>query len=353
MLAEMVDHVIGVDPDRDRVTAVIVDSKTKGELADAAFPTTPAGYRALVEWADAESQADARVWSIEGAGSYGAGLCATLQAAGEWVLEFDHPSTQSDKDGSKSDGLDAARAAREVLGRKKLSQPRSRGTREGIRTLLVARRGAKQARVAAINGLKALVITAPVELREQLRDLTAAGLVSACRRMRINDGLDDETAGTKAAMRHLARRVAGLDEELADIDRQLKVLVAKTAPQLLAEYGVGPVTAAQVIVSWSHAGRCRDEGAFARLGGVAPIPANSGQTQHRHRLNRGGDRHLNNALHTIVLTRVRDHPETRAYIARRVGEGLTAREARRCLKRYLARRLYRLLENPPEVLDKT
>jgi transposase len=353
MLAEMVDHVVGVDPDRDRVTAVLLDAKTKAELDEVSFPTTPSGYAALIDWADAESVPEARVWSIEGAGSYGAGLCATLQAAGEWVLEFDHPETRAAKDGAKSDGLDAARAAREVLGRTKFTQPRARGTREGIRALLVARRGAKVARVAAINALKALVVTAPVALREQLRDFTTIGLVRTCGRMRLGDGLDDETAGTKAALRHLARRIEALDVELIAIDRHLKALVTATAPQLLDEYGVGPVTAAQFLVSWSHGGRCRNEGAFARLAGVAPITANSGQTQNRHRLNRGGDRHLNNALHTVVLTRTRDHQPSRDYIARRITEGKTPREARRCLKRYIARHLFRLLEHPPTALDET
>ncbi len=353
MLTEMVDHVVGVDPDRDRITAVILDAKTKAELGEATFPTTPAGYGRLVDWADTESSAEARVWSIEGAGSYGAGLCTTLQAMGEWVIEFDNPSSRATKDGAKSDGLDAARAARELLGRSRFTEPRARGTREAIRALLVARRGACQARRAAINELKALIVTAPVMMRQQLRAYTTVALVEVCRRLRIADGIDDEVAGTKAAVRHIARRIDHLDAELADIDRQLRILVAKTAPKLLVEYGVGPVTAAQIIVSWSHAGRLHHEAAFARLAGVAPVTANSGQTQDRHRLNRGGDRHLNNALHTIVLTRARDHQASRDYIARRVSEGKTPREARRCLKRYVARHLYRLLEATDERLDKT
>jgi transposase len=353
MLAEMVEHVIGVDPDRDRVTAVLVDAKTRGELAEAVFPTTPAGYAALIDWADEESVADARAWSIEGAGSYGAGLCATLQIAGEWVIEFDHPGTRATKDGAKTDGLDAARAARELLGRTKFTQPRSRGTREGIRALMVARRGSRQARTSAINTLKALVVTAPVELREQLRHHSTITLVDTCRRLRLGSDLDDETAGTKAALRHVARRIDVLTEELTVIDRQLKTFVTKAAPQVVAEHGVGTVVAAQLLVSWSHPGRCADDGAFARLAGVAPISANSGQSQARHRLNRGGDRYLNNALHTVVLTRARDHQASREYIARRVTEGKTPREARRCLKRYVARHLYRLLEHPPAVLDET
>jgi transposase len=346
MLAELVDHVIGIDPDRDRVTAVILDTATRAELGEAVFDTTPAGYAALVEWADDCSQPEGRVWSIEGAGAYGAGLCSTLQAAGEWVVEFDHPQSRPAKDGAKTDGLDAARAARELLGRSTFSQPRAGGTRDAIRALTVTRRGAVTARVAAINELKALIVTAPVALREQLRHHPNGSLVEVCRRLRISNSNDDAWTGTKTALRHLARRVEHLDDEIAAIDTQLKHLVTKTAPQLLDEFGVGVVTAAQVLVSWSHPGRCRSEAAFARLAGVAPIPASSGQTT-RHRLNRGGDRRLNHALHMIVVTRARSHQETRDYIARRVAEGKTPREARRCIKHYLARRLYRLLENPP------
>ncbi len=345
MLAEMVDHVIGVDPDRDRITAVILDVTTRAETAPVAFDTTPAGYAALIEWAGDVSEPDRRVWSIEGAGAYGAGLCSTLQGEGEWVIEFDHPQSRAAKDGAKTDGLDAARAAREVLGRRRFTEPRAGGTRAAIRALTVTRRGAVVARVSAINELKALIVTAPVDLREQLRHHPNATLVQTCGRLRITDGVDDALAGTKTALRHLARRIDHLDAEIKTIDGQLKVLIAKTAPQLLDQFGVGIVTAAQVITSWSHPGRCRNEAAFARLAGVAPIPASSGQT-HRHRLNRGGDRRLNHALHMIAVTRARGHQETRDYIARRVAEGKTPREARRCIKHYLARRLYRLLETP-------
>lgn len=348
MLADLVDHVIGVDPDRDRITAVLIDAATKGEIDQIEAAATPAGYRSIVEWADAWSVPENRVWSIEGAGSYGAGLCATLQAEGEWVVEFDHPGSRSDKDGAKSDGLDAARAGRELLGRSRFSAPRSRGPREALRALMVARRGAQHARVSGINELKALIVTAPVQLREELRGLTVVALIDRCSRLRAGAGGDVELVGTKQAMRLLARRVITLTDEIKTIDVELGRIVTDMAPHLLDEYGVGPVTAAQVIISWSHPGRCRNEAAFARLAGTAPLPANSGQSQDRHRLSRGGDRHLNQALHTIVLTRARNDPDTRLYIARKTNEGKTTREARRCLKRYLARRLYRLLENPPQ-----
>ncbi len=172
MLVDLVDHVIGIDPDRDRITASIVCAKTQGELANAEFSATAVGYNQAISWADDYTLAESRVWSIEGAGSYGAGMASTLATEGEWVIEFDRPSTRPAKDGAKSDALDAARAAREVLGRTKWSTPRSRGAREGLRALLVARSGAQLSRTAAINELKALVLTAPVALRDQLRELS-------------------------------------------------------------------------------------------------------------------------------------------------------------------------------------
>jgi transposase len=344
MLAELVHHVVGIDPDRDRITASLVEARTRGELARREFPATPAGYRAVVDWADELSEVDDRVWSIEGTGSYGSGLCSTLGRLGEWVIEFDWPSTRSTKDGAKSDGLDAYRAATEVLGRTKFAQPRGRGVREAMRGLLVTRKSGQRSRVAAINELKAFVVTCSPELREDIRGLGTAALVKHCAAWRPSG--DAETAATKSVMRIVARRIRELDAQIIDIDRQLSVLAGEVCPQLLDEYGIGPFCAAQIYVSWSHPGRCRNDGAFARLGGAAPIEATSGQTVNRHRLNRGGDRQLNRALHTVMLTRVRNDPDTRAYVARAVAAGRSERDARRALKRYIARRVWRLLEHP-------
>ena len=346
MLAELVEHVIGVDPDRDRVTAAIIVATTQGEIDRVEFPATPSGYRSLREWADDYTTGEARVWSIEGTGSYGAGLAATLAEAGEWVIEFDRPATRAARDGAKSDGLDAVRAARELLGREKWAVPRRRGTREAMRVMLVARNGAQRSRVAAINQLKGLVVTAPVELRQQLRGRKTNQLVRHCAAFRPSG--DDETAGTKTAMRILARRIRSLDDELKLIDRELTAMCTDVVPQLLEQFGVGPVCAAQVYVSWSHAGRCRNEQSFARLAGVCPIPATSGLNQTKHRLNRGGDRQLNRAIHTIVTVRTRYDQDTRDYIAGMTNRGKSKRDAQRCLKRYVARQLYRLLENPPQ-----
>lgn len=347
MLADLVGHVIGVDPDRDRITAAVVVAGTQAEVARGEFPTTAAGYRQVIEWADEYSSPASRVWSIEGAGSYGAGLTATLETEAEWVIEFDRPSTRPTRDGTKSDGLDALRAAREILGRTRWSTPRARGAREGLRAVLVARSGAQTARTAAINQLKAAVLTAPVELRDQLRGLTRTALVERCARLRPDLDGDLETFGTKTALKALAQRVQTLTDEAHHLEEAMKPLVDATGPQLLGEPGIGVILAAQVIISWSHPGRCRSEAAFARLGGVAPIEATSGQNQTRYRLSRGGDRQLNRALHQIIMIRTQYDPRTKEYLERRIAEGKTKREARRCLKRYLARHLYRLLENPP------
>jgi transposase len=347
MLAELVDHVIGVDPDRDRITAAVVCATTHSHLAAATFPTTPGGYRAAIRWADEHTGTSARAWSIEGAGSYGAGLASTLMKAGELVIEFDHPTTRSAKDGAKSDPLDAVRAAREVLSRRSWSTPRARGAREGLRTLIVARDSAKTARTAAINALRALMITAPVDLREELRRLTLTALVTRCRRLRHDATSDTELAAVKMALRSVATRIDHLTVETRELETAMRRLVEQLCPALLNQPGVGTLLAAQIIVSWSHPGRCRSESAFARLAGIAPLEANSGQTQTRHRLNRGGDRQLNRAIHQAAVIRAKSHPETRAYLQRRITEGKTKREALRCVKRYLTRRLFRILESTP------
>jgi len=347
VLAELVDHVIGVDPDRDRVTAAVVSVGTQGELASKTFPATRRGYGQALRWAKTFTVDERRAWAIESTGSYGAGLAATLAEKGEFVIEFDHPATRASKDGAKSDSLDAVRAARETLGRKTWATPRSRGLREGLRTLIVARDSAKLARVAAINVLKALVVTAPVDLREELRGRTLGQLVDRCMHLRPDTAVDPEHAATKLSLRSTASRVKQLTIECRELEDAMLPIVREICPALLAEPGVGTLVAAQVILSWSHAGRCRDEAAFARLAGVAPLEATSGQNQTRHRLSRGGDRQLNRALHTAILARVKIHPETQSYLARRIADGKTKREAMRCLKRYYARHLFRLLESTP------
>jgi len=265
-----------------------------------------------------------------------------------WVIEFDRPREKASKDGAKSDELDAIRAAREALGRTRLHTPRAHdGHREALRVHTVTRAGVVRARTAAINELKALVLTAPDDLRQELRRLTTKALVKRCASFRDSPQRPIAQRCSRNTMRSIARRIGHLTDEIAVHDAAMKQLIDEAAPQLVAEPGIGYVTAAMFYIAWSHPGRCRNEAAFARLGGAAPLPATSGQSQDRHRLNRSGDRQLNNALFVVALSRTRNHQPTRDYRDRRRSEGKTDREIRRCIKRYIARRVWRLLEHPP------
>lgn len=208
-------------------------------------------YRAAIRWADEHTTATARAWSIEGAASFGAGLAMTLAAADEFIIEFDHPTTPASKDGAKSDALDAIRAAREILGRSTWSTPRSRGTREGLRALIVARDGARTARTATINTVKSLVLTAPIDLREQLRGLTLTALLHRCTRLRPDTATDPELAA-KLALRSTATRALQLTDEANALETAMRPPVVDLAPRLLNEPGIGTLLAAQIIVSWSH-----------------------------------------------------------------------------------------------------
>lgn len=348
--SELVDHVIGIDPDRDAVTAAVVAPGGYRPVAGEQFPATGDGYGQVLVWADGFSSADRRAWAIEGSGSYGQGLCQVLRAAGEWVIEFSHPQTASSRSGAKNDLFDAARAAREVFdtGLDQLADPRSPdGCSEAVSTIWAARALAVRQRTAQINHLKAAVVTAPVGLRDQLATLSRAQLLTTCRRFRPGTDVLDPTVATKLALKTLADMIVTLDGHIATLTATLKTQTQTVAPQLLAEPGIGPVTAAVLFAAWSHKGRFRDEAAFAMLAGAAPLEATSGQTQSRHRLNRGGDRRVNQALALIVLTRVRNCEQTKTYINNRMAQGHSKRHTRRCLQRYVARRVFRLLENTP------
>jgi len=342
MLAEQADHVIGVDTHRDSHAAAAVAARTGAVDATTTIPADAFGYKRLLRFGRKHAPGR-RVWAIESSGSFGSGLTSFLLAQGEWVVEVDRPKRPARRNGAKSDELDAVRAAHESLQREHLAQPRARGEREAIRVLLITRRGAIRARTKAINHLKALVVTAREELRHQLRNTPTDELVYRCSRLRTLPSHSTEHRATVLALRHTARRILALEAEANDLETEIENLVKRTVPQLLDELGIGPISAAQLYCSWSHRGRLRSDAAFAMLGGAAPIPASSGQTI-RYRLNRAGDRDLNCALHTIVLTRLQHDPATRAYAARRTAEGKTPREIKRCLKRYVARNLFRLLE---------
>lgn len=346
MLAELVDHVIGIDPDRDWITAAIIDTNTTGVIDSAKFRADRDGYNEASLWADGHTVIGERAWVIEGTASYGRGLTAALATADEWVIEFDRPHRKPSKDGAKSDELDAIRAAREVLGRDQIAAPRAcDGPREAIRVHTVIRAGAVRAKTAAVNELKAIIVTAPESLRSELRNKRTRGIVATCARFRDTPSRKIAERCTRNSMRLLAQRIQQLDAEIKTHDKAMKDLLATAAPQLLAEFGIGHVTAALIFIAWSHPGRCRNEAAFARLGGVAPIPVTSGQNQDRHRLNPRGDRQLNMALYIVAITRLRTDPTTQAYRDKRRTEGKTDREITRQLKRYIARRVWRLLEH--------
>ena len=341
MLADTVDGVIGVDPHRDTLAAAAV-TQVGGVLAQTTTSADVAGYQHLLGFA-CSTVPGRRVWAVEGAGSFGAGLAVFLQQRGEHVLEVGRPKRPASRTGAKSDALDAVRAAREALGQERLATPRRRGQREALRVLLTTRRCATLARVAAIGQLKALMVGAPEELRAELRGRNTASQVHYCARLRARPTRSLEHQATVRALRVTAARIQLLQAEADQLQAELTTLVGAMAPWLLEVPGVGPLSAAQVLVSWSHAGRLRSEAAFAALAGTNPIPASSGQVT-RYRLNRSGDRQLNRALHTILLVRLRIDPDTRAYVARRTAEGKSRRDAKRCLRRVIARQLFRLLE---------
>jgi hypothetical protein len=344
MLADIVDIVIGVDTHKSTHTAAAVQAATGGTLEELTVDTDPDGYTALVELADRHG--GLRAWAIEGTGGYGAGLSRFLAARGEWVIELDRPHRPARRNGAKSDALDAVRAAREALSRRHLAEPRTDGQRAALAVRLTARRSAVEASTIAQRQLHALVVAAPETLRRRLRDKTTPQMVAVCARLRVDARWDVTTRHTAGVLRDLARRIGDLNREAAHHEHAIIELVRSWRPDLLTLCGVGPIVAAVVLTAWSHSGRVRSDAAFAMLAGVAPIPASSGQTI-RYRLNRCGDRQLNRALHTIVLSRLRYDPATRAYAQRRRAEGKTDREIKRCLKRYIARQLYRQLENPP------
>jgi transposase len=324
---------IGVDTHREVHVAVACD-RLGGQLDVCEIGADSDGYGRLLVWAQSLGQP---AFAIEGSGSYGAGLAAFLTAAGAEVWECERPHRRDRRRG-KSDLIDAALAARRLVSGDGLSVPRRGGQqREQLRLLLLERRGVVQARTAALNQLHAAALTPT--LPERLRALRGDQLVRACLRL---------TAAPveQAVVRRLARRIRQLEAELADLDGELHACVTVCAPQLTSECGVGPICAAQLLVSSGDPSRMRSEAAFAALAGTSPVDASSGR-QRRHRLNRGGDRQLNRALHVIALTRIRHHEPTRGYYTRLLATGKTDREARRCVKRALARHFYRQLQPLP------
>lgn len=335
----------GVDTHGLTHHAAVIDSLGR-HLADQEFPATIGGYRDLLQWMHSHGKLVAV--GVEGTGAYGAELARVLSAAGVTVIDVDRPDRKTRRMKGKSDPIDAYAAATAVASGRATGVPKSRdGLVEAVRVLRVARRSAVKARTQAMNQIRTLLVSAPAILREQVAGLDPAALIRALARKRPSDDLSHPLAATRASLRRLARRHQAMNTEIAELDAEIKPLVARAAPQLLALFGVGPETAGQLLTSaGDNPERMRSEGAFAHLAGVAPIPASSGRT-HRHRLNRGGDRAANNALHTITLVRMRYDERTRTYVERRTKEGLSKKDIIRCLKRFVAREIYHALTGTP------
>jgi transposase len=336
--------IIGVDTHKDTHTAAACDGRGK-VLAQLRAPATEAGYAQLADWAAGVAAGRPLAWAIEGTRHYGLGLARHLAAAGHGgrVAEIDGTRHIGRRRAGKSDPVDAVRAARELLARPRPGQPRCDGDREALRLLMTDRDNAVQSAKTARTTLASVIVTAPAELRDQVRRCPGKARARACAALACPPAASRLTAVTCQVLASLGQRVITLAAEAAALEKQIAALVDAIAPGLVAaEPGLGHLTAAQVLLSWSHAGRIHSEAAFAMLSGTAPLPASSGATT-RHRLSRLGDRQLNRALHLIAVTRMRFHAPTRAYADRRRTQGKTDREIRRCIKRYLARHLYRTL----------
>jgi transposase len=333
---------VGVDTHKERHYAVALDHV--GQLiAELCVAATAIGYAELQQWAEQLTDADELVFGIEGAGSWGAGLCQHLQHAGHCVVEVERPRRR-DRRAGKSDRIDALAAAKCVLTDERVSTPRGRGILTAIRALLIARRSAVAERTRVLNQLQALTATAPIILRERVGDGTGKQLERRIlsRRARPSANLEERVAF--AVMRDLAAHSRALGADAKRYQHQLAELISTLDDTLLDEAGIGPISAAKLLAC--DPTRFKSEGAFARCNGTAPIPASSGKTV-RYRLNPGGDRQANNAIHTIAIIRAKHQPETRAYLDRRIKEGKTRREALRSLKRHISRELYHRLAAIP------
>lgn len=332
---------LGVDTHSDAHVGVALDEAGR-RIGELSVLNSEAGYAELLGWALGFGYPVAV--GVEGTGSYGAGLSRFLRAKGLLVVEVNRTSRQHRRRYGKHDAGDAEAAARAVLAGTASGEPKGAdGAAESLRALRVARRSAVKARTQAANQLHALLSTAPDELREGLRGLPTKHLAGRAARFRCGSGPVGPTAATKLAMRSVARRYRMLSEEISELDDRIERLVGEAAPELVALDGVGPDTAATLLVAaGDNPGRLRSEAAFAHLCGAAPVRASSGKVV-RHRLNPGGNRDANRALHVVALNRMRRDPRTQGYVARRTAEGKSKKEAMRCLKRYIARETYRAI----------
>jgi transposase len=332
--------ILGVDTHELEHVAALLDGRGR-LLATLAVSADERGFRRLLAWAS--SQGELRQAGVEGTGSFGVALARFLAERGVEVIEVTRPNRRGRRHLGKSDPVDAEAAARAVLSGEATALPKPReGIVESIRVLQLARRSAIKARTQAGQQIRSLLVTAPLELQSALGSLTLAEQVERCARLRPSAAAN-AAAATRRALRSLAARYRALDGEARELERELDALTKAAAPRLLAQPGIGPDSAAKLLVlAGGNPERLRSDAALAALCGASPVEASSGKTK-RHRLNRGGDRQGNNALWTIARNRLIHHAETRAYAARRSADGLTRKEISRCLKRQLARRLYPLL----------
>lgn len=340
IVAERVDVVIGVDTHKHAHVAALV-LPNGGIQQTLKVTADPDGYAAVLS--NARQIGERRVWSIEGCGSWGRGLTRWLIEQGEEVTEIERPKRPKRHMGAKNDTIDAVRAGREALILERINPPRSTGRRDAIAAAHLARQSAIQAATDSERQLCALANTAPEALAHKLRGHTTRHIVTTCARWRIAHHDDPDTASIAATMRTIARRVQVLRAEADELERTITTLVKAWRPDLLDIPGVGPIVAAMLLSVWSHPGRIHSPAAFAKLAGSAPIEASTGLTD-RHRLSRYGDRQLNRAITTVVLTRIKNDTRTKTYIERRRSQGKHYRDIRRCLKNYVARELFTILE---------
>jgi transposase len=343
-VADSVDAVIGGDT-HSQFHQLEIAAPNGAVISTRTVSNDSAGFAAALEWITTHAPGPRVIVGLEGTRSYGIGLGRALAAAGLAVVEVEQPTRKARHRHGKSDRIDAHHAVLSVLGmdRAALPTPRADGDREALRILVSAYREITTTAVRHNNALRALLITGDDQDRTLANGTFTLHRLAQIARRRARTGESREQAVRRAEARRLA--VACRDAYYArNAHRaQIEELVNTLAPGITGQRGVGPISAAQLLISFSHPGRCRNEAAFARLAGTAPLEATSGKTINRHRLNRGGDRQLNRALHDIARTRMIHCPETKAYVARRQAEGKTTTEIRRCLKRYIARQQFRLM----------
>jgi transposase len=345
------DVIVGVDTHKDEHVAIALDGlgAHRGELSVVANAD---GYALLLAWA--ASLGAITVFGVEGCGSYGSGLYRFLRRGGHKVIEVNRPARKGERRLSgKSDVIDAEHAAREVLaGRAKTTPKVASGSIESIRLVRIARNTAVKANTSAMIALKATLVTAEDALRAELEPLSDYKLILACAALPPSTDLSDPKGAMSHVLASLAKRWLELHEEIKIHSRHLKQLVTDTAPALVDTFGIGPDVAGELLVAAAdNSDRIRSEAAFAKLCGVSPIPASSGKTTGRHRLNRGGNRQANAALYRTVIVRMRWHEPTIAYVKKRTADGLTKKDIIRCLKRYVAREVYGLLPAPSTLRD--